>query len=143
MVDATVCATVDDENASQTWWDAADREAEWDDGIGRALGDLRAGGYVEIPVKVWRRLTSLPGWLGGPAYAPTPLMRATPTRDEIDAWAETALPDPSVIRPEEDALEAAEGIVLHWDSGGVLPPIPRVDRIAAVARIIGAYRGRR
>ncbi len=34
------------------------------------------------------------------------------------AWAETALPDPSVIGAEEDSFEAAEGLESYcWDEG--------------------------
>jgi hypothetical protein len=62
-----ITVRVDDENNAEAWWDAL---SETMPGLASAL---RVCGEVTVDVATWGRLTALPGWDGGPEYAPHPL----------------------------------------------------------------------
>lgn len=67
--------------------------------------------------------------------------------DELDAWAESALPDASVVGDHEDANAAALELAQFWadeanKTHGDDPPGSLEERADAIARRIHAYRAR-
>ena len=73
--DDTVTLAVDEENAAEAWWDAARAATDCPEAL-RALvhGDATEvvlTGEEAVSALAW--CAALPGWEGGPSYAPHPL----------------------------------------------------------------------
>ena len=66
-------------------------------------------------------------------------MRYTDRLEACNAWAETALPDPSVIGASEEATEAASGLVAFW-LASEWSDLPPEELVEAVARRIVDHR---
>ena len=69
----------DEECAGEDWWDSLYRNVDLERGqdspqfFTRVLRELREGTST-VTVRELRELTSLPGWHGGPDFAPHPLL---------------------------------------------------------------------
>jgi hypothetical protein len=79
MTTTYIAVRVDDENNAGVWWDAL-RAAY--PAFARAL---ERDGAAVSSADLWTDLVTLPGFAGGPAYAPTALIDCGP---EGDRWAD-------------------------------------------------------
>ena len=77
---AMVRLAIDFEHASRTWWEKGGQDL-WDgitegfDGSSVVLDDSIAASWLE-------RARQIPGWDGGPEYAPHPVTASTVNEDE-------------------------------------------------------------
>lgn len=115
---ADVVVSVDYENNATEWWESGGREL-WE----QFAGDARADEAVMSDQQVRQFLLKakrIPGWNGGPQYAPNPIMmqaKQRPVRDltfdpdrvRVPAWAltHTALSTDGYARAVERANDAA------------------------------------
>lgn len=119
-----VALSADDENNAEAWWSALDGEPH-----GLDLDALRRDEGVVADAATLERLRGLPGWEGGPDYAPHPLLvEEISAEDVVDAV--IAAQVGGLFTPELDTLDRAEAEVAEAE-----------ERMAAWERLAGLPRG--